>query len=268
MNLCYFVNNTPFISNSPFLKTDRIQSRRNSYVIFFHYLRAERRWKKPNATCLLKVLLYILIDPAMWSHVFNEKPAYSCSVKCAWMSTGYWDTVLFGVILFSCIVTRASAFLLRAVNCLACVDCLRRVVGSLRLQPCSEVAVRLTSLMLFHSLYVAWSSAADSTNKFNKAFIRSHHLYCRSSICEGKTASNVHKFPWNMEISVCQENSRLAIPAKLAWASVKRSVKWYTLCTKNSLTSKRASTSLRRYLLVHVQNYRTGVTRNWLERFC
>ena len=43
----------------------------------------------------------------------------------------------------------ASAFLLRTVNCL------RRGVGSLRLQPCSEVAVRLTSLMLFHSLYVA-----------------------------------------------------------------------------------------------------------------
>ena len=61
--------------------------------------------------------------------------------------------VVFGVILFSCGVTRASAFLLRGVNCLACVDCLRRGVGSLRLQLCSEVAVRLTSLMLFHSLY-------------------------------------------------------------------------------------------------------------------
>jgi len=65
--------------------------------------------------------------------------------------------VLFGVILFSCIVMCASAFLLRTVNCLACVDCLqsRRGIGSLRLQPCSEVAVQLTSLMLFHSLYVA-----------------------------------------------------------------------------------------------------------------
>ena len=83
--------------------------------------------------------------------------------------------VLFGVILFSCIVTRASAFLLRAVNCLVCVDCLRRGVGSLRLQPCSEAAVRSTSLMLFHSLYAAWSFVANSTNKFNKAFIRSHH---------------------------------------------------------------------------------------------
>ena len=63
--------------------------------------------------------------------------------------------VLFGIILFSFSVTRASAFLLHAVNCLACVDCLRRGVGSLRLQLCSEVAVQLTSLMLFHSLYVA-----------------------------------------------------------------------------------------------------------------
>jgi len=47
------------------------------------------------------------------------------------------------------VVSSASAFLLRAV------DCLRRGVGSLRLQPCSEVAVRLTTLMLFHSLYAA-----------------------------------------------------------------------------------------------------------------
>ena len=86
--------------------------------------------------------------------------------------------VLFGVILFSCIILRASALLLHAVNYLAFVDCLRRGVGSLRLQPCSEVAVRLTSLLLFHSLYVAWSFAADSTNKFNKAFRRSHHVRC------------------------------------------------------------------------------------------
>ena len=83
---------------------------------------------------------------------------------------------LFGVILFSCSVTRTSAFLMRAGNCLACVDCLRRGVGSFRLLLCSEVAVRLTTLRLFHSLYVVWSFAADSTNKFNKAFIRSHHL--------------------------------------------------------------------------------------------
>jgi len=76
--------------------------------------------------------------------------------------------------LFSRSVTRTSAFLLQAVNCLACVDCLWRGVGYLRLQPCSEVAVRLTSLMWFHSLYVAWSFAADSTNKFNRVFIRSH----------------------------------------------------------------------------------------------
>jgi len=71
-----------------------------------------------------------------------------------------YRSVLFGVILFSCSVTRASAFLFRAVNCLACVDCLRRGVGSLRFQLCSEVAVRLTTLMLFHSLYVtsSWSS--------------------------------------------------------------------------------------------------------------
>ena len=65
------------------------------------------------------------------------------------------ENVLFGVVLFSCIVTRASTFLLRAVNCLACVDCLPHGVGSLRFQACSEVAVRLTSLVLFHSLYVA-----------------------------------------------------------------------------------------------------------------
>jgi len=84
--------------------------------------------------------------------------------------------VLFGIILFSCIVTRTSAFLLRGVNCLLFVDCLRRGVGSLCFQPCSEVAVWLTSLMLFHSLYVASSFAADLTNKFNKAFIRSHHF--------------------------------------------------------------------------------------------
>ena len=45
-------------------------------------------------------------------------------------------SVLFGVILFSCIVTR-SAFLLRVVNYLAFVDCLRRDIGSWRLQPCS-----------------------------------------------------------------------------------------------------------------------------------
>jgi len=64
-------------------------------------------------------------------------------------------SVLFGVILFSCNVTCASAFLLPAVNCLACVDCLRRGVGFLRLQLCSEVAGRLTTLRLFHSLYFA-----------------------------------------------------------------------------------------------------------------
>ena len=66
---------------------------------------------------------------------------------------------------------------MRAVICLTCVECLRRGVGSLRLQLCAEVAVRLTTLMLFHSLYVAWSFAADSTNKFNKAFNRSYHLF-------------------------------------------------------------------------------------------
>jgi len=32
-------------------------------------------------------------------------------------------SVLFGIILLSCIITRTSAFLLRAVNYLACVDC-------------------------------------------------------------------------------------------------------------------------------------------------
>jgi len=30
--------------------------------------------------------------------------------------------------------------------------------------------------MLFHLLYVAWSFAADSTNKFNKAFPRWHQF--------------------------------------------------------------------------------------------
>ena len=102
----------------------------------------------------------------------------SCILRCAIACVDFHvegENVLFGVILFSSSVTRASAFLLRAVNCLACVDCLRRGVGSLRLQLCSEVAVRLTTLMLFHSMYIAWSFAADSTNKFNKAFIRSHH---------------------------------------------------------------------------------------------
>ena len=67
----------------------------------------------------------------------------------SWEKFGF-SLVLFGVILFSCIVTRECIFVAR--RCLACVDCLRRGVGSLRLQPCSEVAVRLTSLMLFHSL--------------------------------------------------------------------------------------------------------------------
>jgi len=60
--------------------------------------------------------------------------------------------VQFGVILVSCIVTCTSAFLLHAVNYLAFVDCLRRGVGSLRLQPCSEVTVWLTSCMLLHLL--------------------------------------------------------------------------------------------------------------------
>ena len=82
----------------------------------------------------------------------------SCILRCAIACVDFHvegENVLFGVILFSCSVTRASAFLLRAINCLVCVDCLRRGVGSLRLQLCSEVAVRLTTLMLFHSLYVA-----------------------------------------------------------------------------------------------------------------
>jgi len=117
--------------------------------------------------------------PTGYTQLFLLLFSYFNWVNGLILSTYGWQrlihSVLFGVILFSCIVMRASAFLLRAVNCLACVDCLRRGVGSLRLQPCSEVAVRLTSLMLFHSLYVAWSFAADSTNKFNKAFIRSHH---------------------------------------------------------------------------------------------
>jgi len=39
------------------------------------------------------------------------------------MFLGTFNIVLCGVILFSCIVTSTSAFLLRAVNCLACVDC-------------------------------------------------------------------------------------------------------------------------------------------------
>jgi len=78
----------------------------------------------------------------------------SCAIACvAFHVEG--ENVLCGVILFSCIVTHASAILLHAVNCLACVDCLRHGVGSLRLQPCSEIAARLTSLMLFNLLYVA-----------------------------------------------------------------------------------------------------------------
>jgi len=97
-----------------------------------------------------------------------------CAIACVKFHVE-GENVLFGIILFSCIVTHPSTFLLCAVNCLACVDWLRRGFGSLRFHPCSEVAVRLTSLMLFHLMYVAWSFAADSTNKFNKAFIRSLH---------------------------------------------------------------------------------------------
>jgi len=77
----------------------------------------------------------------------------SCILRCAIARVDFHvegENVLFGVILFSCSVTHASAFLLRAVNCLACVDCLRRGVGFWRLELCSEVAVRLTTLMLFH----------------------------------------------------------------------------------------------------------------------
>jgi len=102
----------------------------------------------------------------------------SCILRCTIVCVDFHvegENVLFGVILFSCSVMRVSAFLLRTVNCLACVDCLQHGIGSLRLQLCSEVAVRLTRLMLFHSLYVALSFTADSTNKFDKAFIRSHH---------------------------------------------------------------------------------------------
>jgi len=78
--------------------------------------------------------------------------ASSCVLRCAIACVDFHvegENVLFGVILFSSGVTRTSAFLLHAVGCL------RRGVGSLRLQLCSEVAVRLTTLMLFHSLYVA-----------------------------------------------------------------------------------------------------------------
>ena len=77
-----------------------------------------------------------------------------CAIACVEFHVE-GENVLFGVILFSCIFTRVSAFLLRAVNCLVFVDCVLRGVGSFRLQLCSEAAVRLTSLMLFHSLCVA-----------------------------------------------------------------------------------------------------------------
>jgi len=89
-------------------------------------------------------------------HQLSYIPYFSATSSLYFFFTSYFHEtgVLFGVILFSCIVTRASTFLFRAVNCLACVDCLQRGVGSTRLQPCSEVAVRLTSLMLFHSPYV------------------------------------------------------------------------------------------------------------------
>jgi len=79
---------------------------------------------------------------------------------------------------WECPIWRYSVFYI-----VTCVDCLWRGVGSLRLQPCSEVTVRLTSLMLFHSLYVAWAFAADSTNKFNKIFIRSHQTYLPDLAC-------------------------------------------------------------------------------------
>jgi len=84
----------------------------------------------------------------------------------------------YSVILFSCIVPRTSACLLRADNYLAFVDCFRRGVGSSRLQFCSAVTVLLRPCMLFHLVYryVAWSFTADSTSEFNNAFFRSHQL--------------------------------------------------------------------------------------------
>ena len=104
------------------------------------------------------VWLHALIQSdCLYLSLFFER--YNCILLCDWVLghcsvCSFEDIVLFGVILFSCIVMRTSAFLLCAINCLACVDCLRHGVGSLCLQPCSEVAVRLTSLMLFHSPYV------------------------------------------------------------------------------------------------------------------
>jgi len=66
-----------------------------------------------------------------------------------------FGTVPFGVILFPSVVPRTSAFLLRVDNYLAFVNCLRRGVGSLRLQFCSAVTVLLRPCMLFHLVYVA-----------------------------------------------------------------------------------------------------------------
>ena len=51
----------------------------------------------------------------------------SCILRCTIACVNFHvegENVLFGIILFSCSVTRTSAFLLRAINCLACVDCL------------------------------------------------------------------------------------------------------------------------------------------------
>jgi len=134
--------------------------------------------RKPVDTYRVVPYKYVLLHVSCYltwcAFACVELHTEMCYCMCRFSCRG--ANVLLGAILFSCSVTRASAFLLWTVNCLACVDCLRHGVGSLRFQLCSEVAVRLTTLMLFHSLYVAWSFTADSTTKFNKAFIRSHQF--------------------------------------------------------------------------------------------
>jgi len=125
-----------------------------------------------------------------------------------------FGTVPFGVILFPSVVPRTSAFLLRVDNYLAFVNCLRRGVGSLRLQFCSAVTVLLRPCMLFHLVYVAWSFAAGSTNKFNKAFIRSHQALLQLS-------KNINIFVDSKLVDKnCLWRRRLFVNNKCAEASV------------------------------------------------
>ena len=86
-----------------------------------------------------------------------------------------WNNVdLFGVIWIS--LSCARVHICCAPLILKFVVCLRCGVGSFPLQFVLAFTVLLTTCMLFHFVHVAWSFAADSTNKFNKACIRSHQF--------------------------------------------------------------------------------------------